>query len=121
MFGELEGPDPADARGWRATITDFAIGLRATVLRHPWLASVFGEVGTLYLGPNMMRGNEAILAVFEEAGFGMEEADQSGSRRCGPPPRRSPATIPGCTNAMSHNQQETYRSHETNPSSTNWV
>jgi hypothetical protein len=33
----------------------------------------------------MVRGNEAILAVFEEAGFGMEEADQSGSRRCGPP------------------------------------
>jgi AcrR family transcriptional regulator len=76
-FGELEDPDPADSRGWRAAITDFAIGLRATVLRHPWLASVFGEIGTLYLGPNMMRGNEAILAVFEEAGFGMEEADHA--------------------------------------------
>ncbi|MFD0361913.1 TetR/AcrR family transcriptional regulator [Nocardia sp. GCM10030253] len=77
VFGELADPDPADSRGWRAAILDYAVGLRATILRHPWLASILGEVGTLYLGPNMMRGNEAILTILEEAGFDMKAADHA--------------------------------------------
>ncbi|MEV0299300.1 TetR/AcrR family transcriptional regulator [Nocardia sp. NPDC050710] len=77
VFGELRAPDPDDPRGWRAAILDFAGQLRALILRHPWLASVFGEVGTLYLGPNMMRGTEAFFAVLEEAGFSMDETDHA--------------------------------------------
>jgi Tetracyclin repressor-like, C-terminal domain len=39
--------------------------------------SVLGEVGVAYLGPNMMRLTEAILAVFEGGGFPLEAADQA--------------------------------------------
>lgn len=76
-LGQLREADPADPRGWRAAVLDFANDLRALILGQPWLASVIGELGTLYLGPNAMRGNEQVLAVFEEAGFEMSQADRA--------------------------------------------
>ncbi|MFC4118050.1 TetR/AcrR family transcriptional regulator [Nonomuraea zeae] len=77
VYGEVEVPAAADPDGWRAAITRFAHGMRAALLRHPWIVSVQGETGVAYLGPNVLRQNEAILAVFEQGGFTLEAADQA--------------------------------------------
>ncbi|WP_435835386.1 TetR/AcrR family transcriptional regulator C-terminal domain-containing protein [Streptomyces avermitilis] len=49
--------------------------MRTTMLRHPWIASVRGEMGMAHLGPNWMRLSEAMLGVFTTAGFPRDEAD----------------------------------------------
>ncbi|MCM6772683.1 TetR/AcrR family transcriptional regulator [Nocardia sp. CDC159] len=77
IFGELTTPDPEHPDGWRAAMLALARDLRATILRHPWLAAILGEVGLLYLGPNMMRLNEAALTVLEESGFDTDTADHA--------------------------------------------
>ncbi|MBT2228983.1 TetR/AcrR family transcriptional regulator [Nonomuraea sp. NEAU-A123] len=77
VYGEVEVPAADDPAGWRAAITRYAHSLRATVLRHPWIVSVLGETGVAYLGPNVMRQNEAILAAFEQGGFTLEAADRA--------------------------------------------
>ncbi|MEV0342882.1 TetR/AcrR family transcriptional regulator [Nocardia sp. NPDC050713] len=77
VIGELTVPDPAHPGGWRAAMREFATELRGLILRQPWLATVFGEIGTLYLGPNMMRSNEGMLTVLESAGFDEEQADDA--------------------------------------------
>ncbi|MEV5541798.1 TetR/AcrR family transcriptional regulator [Saccharopolyspora shandongensis] len=77
VYGEIEAPVPGDAAGWQAAITGCAHSIRSTLLRHPWIVSVLGEAGVAYLGPNMMRLNEAILAVFEEGGFPLGAADRA--------------------------------------------
>jgi AcrR family transcriptional regulator len=77
VYGEVEPPAADDPAGWRAAVTRYAHSMRATLLRHPWIVSVQGEVGVAYLGPNVMRRNEAVLAVFEHAGFTLEAADRA--------------------------------------------
>ncbi|MBF6213922.1 TetR/AcrR family transcriptional regulator C-terminal domain-containing protein [Nocardia puris] len=77
VIGELAVPDPADPRGWRGALLGFATELRALILRHPWMSSVFGEIGTLYLGPNMMRSCEGVLSVLHSAGFDERRADNA--------------------------------------------
>lgn len=77
VYGEVEAPAAGDPAGWRGTVTRWAHSLRAALLRHPWIASVQGEAGVAYLGPNVMRQNEAILAVFEQGGFTLEAADRA--------------------------------------------
>lgn len=77
VYGEVEVPAVGDAAGWQAAITRCAHSMRSTILRHPWIVSVLGEAGVAYLGPNMMRMTEGILAVFEEGGFALEAADQA--------------------------------------------
>ncbi|WP_280235043.1 TetR/AcrR family transcriptional regulator [Nocardia cyriacigeorgica] len=77
VFGELPTMSVPDPSRWRAATMRFGQELRATILRHPWLAAVVGEVGTLYLGPNMMRVSNSVLATLEAAGFTMEEADHA--------------------------------------------
>jgi AcrR family transcriptional regulator len=77
VYGEVEAPRTGDGTGWRAAITRCAHSTRSTLLRHPWIVSVLGEAGVAYLGPNMLRLSEAMLAVFEEAGFSLEAADQA--------------------------------------------
>ncbi|MEV0697874.1 TetR/AcrR family transcriptional regulator [Saccharopolyspora sp. NPDC050389] len=77
VYGEIDVPVLGDAAGWRAAITGCAHSIRSTLLRHPWIVSVLGEAGVAYLGPNLMRLTEAILAVFEEGGFPLEAADQA--------------------------------------------
>ena len=42
---------------------------RAAALRHPWLASVLGQAGLAYLGPNLMAVSERLAALFITAGF----------------------------------------------------
>jgi hypothetical protein len=41
------------------------------------MASVLGQVGLSYLGPNVMRLNETLLAALEADGFTLEDADQA--------------------------------------------
>ena len=77
VYGELPLPPLGEPADWRTTITHVARSLRATILRHPWIAAKLGEVGLAYLGPNMLRQTEHTLALFESAGFSLEEADQA--------------------------------------------
>ncbi|GGY94012.1 TetR family transcriptional regulator [Streptomyces poonensis] len=77
IYGEIEVPDTADPARWREDAARCAHSLRATMLRHPWIASVLGQMGLSYLGPNYMRISEAMLSVFTTAGFPPEEADQA--------------------------------------------
>ncbi|MGW0807350.1 TetR/AcrR family transcriptional regulator C-terminal domain-containing protein [Nonomuraea sp. NPDC002799] len=66
-----------DGGDWRAAVTRMGRSLRATILRHPWIAAKLGEIGLAYLGPNMLRHTEHMLAVFETAGFPLDEADRA--------------------------------------------
>lgn len=77
VYGELALPDAADPASWRASIGACAHDLRAMALRHPWVASVLGQVGLASLGPNVTRFSEATLAVFDAAGLDLREADQA--------------------------------------------
>ncbi|MFF2939814.1 TetR/AcrR family transcriptional regulator C-terminal domain-containing protein [Streptomyces niveus] len=77
VYGELELPDPADGDDWRDSVAAGARSLRAMVLRHPWVATMLGQVGLVHLGPNMMRMSERMLARFEAAGFPPDEVDQA--------------------------------------------
>ncbi|MET8543392.1 TetR/AcrR family transcriptional regulator C-terminal domain-containing protein [Kitasatospora sp. NPDC004799] len=80
IFGGL--PQPA-AEGsevpevWRAKVMELAEGMRAAIMRHPWMVSVIGDVGMIYLGPNWMRLSETFLAVMETAGFDTGEANDA--------------------------------------------
>ncbi|MFB9903541.1 TetR/AcrR family transcriptional regulator [Allokutzneria oryzae] len=77
VYGEIEVPAPASAQDWRAGVTACAHSVRSMILRHPWIASVLGQVGLSYLGPNVMRLNDRMLGLFASGGFGMVEADQA--------------------------------------------
>ncbi|MFJ5027264.1 TetR/AcrR family transcriptional regulator C-terminal domain-containing protein [Streptomyces sp. NPDC088560] len=59
---------------WRAAATEAARSFRATALRHPWVSSVMGQAGLVYLGPNLMAFNERLAALFVEAGFPQADA-----------------------------------------------
>jgi AcrR family transcriptional regulator len=71
-YGEMEVP--ADGP-WRTSVADAARSLRAVVLRHPWVASVLGQVGLAELGPNLSDRSARLLALFVSAGFPDDEAD----------------------------------------------
>lgn len=75
VYGELEVPDAAGPAGWRDAVSLGGHSLRAMALRHPWVASVLGQVGLAHLGPNLMRMSERMLALFQTAGFPAGEAD----------------------------------------------
>ncbi|BBC33924.1 Transcriptional regulator, TetR family [Streptomyces graminofaciens] len=77
IYGEIEVPDSPGPANWRTDTARLAHSLRATILRHPWLASVLGELGMSYLGPNWMRISEAMLRLLTGAGFPVGEADRA--------------------------------------------
>lgn len=68
VFGEITVP-AAGSADWRAATTEAAGSFRATALRHPWLASVLGQAGLAYLGPNLMSFSERLAALFTAVGF----------------------------------------------------
>jgi AcrR family transcriptional regulator len=76
-YGELDEPGAEQPAHWRDATTLRAHSLRAMILRHPWIASVLGEVGVAYLGPNLMRLSDRMIATFEAAGFPLNEADHA--------------------------------------------
>jgi AcrR family transcriptional regulator len=59
----------AEGGDWRAAAAATAGSFRAAALRHPWLASVLGQAGLAYLGPNLMSVSERLAALFITAGF----------------------------------------------------
>ncbi|MEU9098633.1 TetR/AcrR family transcriptional regulator [Streptomyces sp. NPDC048361] len=77
VYGELDDPDAGPSAHWRETTTARAHSLRAMILQHPWIASVLGEVGVAYLGPNLMRLSDRMIATFEDAGFPLDESDHA--------------------------------------------
>lgn len=77
VYGEISVPSVADPAHWRESAVAGAQSVRAMILRHPWMASLLGAVGLSYLGPNVMRLNERLLAVFVDAGFPGDEAPKA--------------------------------------------
>jgi len=68
VVAEIKVP-PADSSDWRAAAAETARSFRATTLRHPWVASVLGQAGLAYLGPNLMSLSERLAVLFTTAGF----------------------------------------------------
>jgi AcrR family transcriptional regulator len=58
-----------EGKGWRAAARETGGSFRAAAMRHPWLASVLGQAGLAYLGPNLMAVSERLAALFVTAGF----------------------------------------------------
>ncbi|MFI9049539.1 TetR/AcrR family transcriptional regulator [Streptomyces sp. NPDC053427] len=75
VYGEIDVPEAGDPTDWRPLAVRCAQSLRATILTHPWMASVLGEVGMSQLGPNLMRVSEGMLAIFKKKGLATREAD----------------------------------------------
>lgn len=77
VYGELDVPEVSDPADWRSATGRCAYSLRAMVPGHPWVASVLGQVGLAYLGPNVLRLSERMLAMFDTAGFAANETDRA--------------------------------------------
>jgi len=85
VYGELDLPavaadhagEPGEPGDWQAGIRRYAHSIRSTTLRHPWLVSVVEQLVSSYLGPNLSRVSEQMLAVFEAAGFELREAERA--------------------------------------------
>ncbi|GHC71739.1 TetR/AcrR family transcriptional regulator [Streptomyces flavofungini] len=75
VYGEIEVPKPASRAEWRAAALECGNNVRAAILGHPWIASVLGEMGMSYLGPNMMRLSEDMLELFESGGFDLVRSE----------------------------------------------
>ncbi|MFJ6696555.1 TetR/AcrR family transcriptional regulator C-terminal domain-containing protein [Streptomyces sp. NPDC091272] len=75
IYGELEVPAVSGELGWREATVRSAYSVRSMALRHPWMASVMGQVGLVHLGPNVMRMTERLADIIAAAGFPVEEAD----------------------------------------------
>ncbi|WP_030688122.1 TetR/AcrR family transcriptional regulator [Streptomyces sp. NRRL B-1347] len=80
VYGEIEVPQPVSEshEDWLTAAKQFAENVRATLLRHPWIASVLGELGMAHLGPNMMGLTEEMLGLFESGGFDLETSEIAG-------------------------------------------
>lgn len=72
VYGEMEVPSSGP---WRSSTAAAARSLRAMVLRHPWVASVLGQVGLAELGPNLSDRSTRLLAALTDGEFPAEEAD----------------------------------------------
>jgi AcrR family transcriptional regulator len=77
VYGEIRVPVIKKAAEWRTASIVCAQSVRSIILRHPWMVGLLGQVGLSYLGPNVMRLNNEMLALFETAGFELTEADQA--------------------------------------------
>ncbi|MFD9905081.1 TetR/AcrR family transcriptional regulator [Streptomyces sp. NPDC059063] len=77
IYGEIDVPTAKAADDWRAAAVECAHNIRAALLRHPWIASVLGELAMSHLGPNMMRLSEDMLTVFEAGGFDLVSAESA--------------------------------------------
>lgn len=77
VFGEVELPDPESA-GWREALAASSRGLRATIVRHPWLVPVLGSHPEIH-GPHGARYQNHMLTACELAGFTGSDPDWAGS------------------------------------------
>ena len=77
VYGEIEVPEPGEAQHWREAAGQVARDMRATLVRHRWLASVLDQLVVAYTGPNLSRIAEQMLALYESAGFELSEAERA--------------------------------------------
>lgn len=77
VYGELEVPDPEGPGGWRAAAEGFAHSVRATIVGHPWSSSVLDLLVLAGMGPNQSAFIERMLAVLDDAGFDVLEAERA--------------------------------------------
>ncbi|MFJ2771441.1 TetR/AcrR family transcriptional regulator [Streptomyces sp. NPDC087300] len=75
VYGELAVPAATGADDWRAAAAASSESLRAMILRHPWVASVLGQVGLIHLGPNVTKMSGRMAAVCQAAGFPAQESE----------------------------------------------
>ncbi|WP_433297937.1 TetR/AcrR family transcriptional regulator [Actinoplanes sp. CA-030573] len=66
VLSEVYVPEPGDAP-WRIGLSVLSNGMRATLLRHPWVIGLLGTRPTL--GPNAMRMGDRMIGLLTEAGF----------------------------------------------------
>ncbi|GIE79553.1 TetR family transcriptional regulator [Actinoplanes philippinensis] len=66
VMGEIYVPEAGDAP-WRVGVSVMADGMRAMLLRHPWVIGLLGVRPTI--GPNVMRMSNRSVAVLSAAGF----------------------------------------------------
>ena len=75
VLGEVYVPEVGDTH-WRIGLSVSANGMRAMLLRHPWVIGLLGTHPTL--GPNAMRMGDRTTALLTAAGFtGLEMAHAS--------------------------------------------
>jgi AcrR family transcriptional regulator len=74
VWNEIALPDD-DGGDWRTAAEQLASGLRAMVLRHPWITQALS--GYLLYGPGKSRFDDCTLGVYERAGFSEAQADQA--------------------------------------------
>jgi AcrR family transcriptional regulator len=58
-------------RGWREDLRSFARGLRATILRHPWMA--VPSAGLRNFGPNTAQCHERVLGAIDALGLDIDD------------------------------------------------
>ncbi|WP_018352387.1 TetR/AcrR family transcriptional regulator [Longispora albida] len=68
VYGEIADPDTGQPGEWRAPARKLAGEMRAAILRHPWMSSVFGT-GMVQLGPNVLRLSDAVIGLYADAGM----------------------------------------------------
>jgi AcrR family transcriptional regulator len=68
-FSEIKIPTRA-TKHWREDVTSFAVATRATMLRHPWLATLLIQRPTL--GPNYLRWFEFVLSSTSSIGKNLD-------------------------------------------------
>ncbi|MEV0897684.1 TetR/AcrR family transcriptional regulator [Actinoplanes sp. NPDC049802] len=66
VMGEIYVPEPGDTP-WRVGVSVMANGMRAMLLRHPWVIGLLGVRPTI--GPNVMRMSNRSVALLSAAGF----------------------------------------------------
>jgi len=76
VWNEIELPD-LDVVDWRRAATAMARSLHAMLTRHPWLLQAFSSGSHILYGPGKARYTDHSIAVYEQAGFVGEEADQA--------------------------------------------
>lgn len=76
VMGEIELPDLAET-DWRTAARAVAYGVRSVILRHGWLAGMFGA--RPLIGPNAMRMSDRVITLLTEAGFAGPEVAYASS------------------------------------------
>lgn len=76
-FGEVRIPETIAPAQWRTDLVILAHDLRTAILGHPWISTAMTGAGLAYLGPNLMRMSETMLAILETAGFDEIGADRA--------------------------------------------
>jgi AcrR family transcriptional regulator len=75
--GELDVPEAGEVKDWQEATRRFAHSVRAGILRHRWVVAELAHVVATVPGPNLRQATERMLAVFETAGFPLQEAERA--------------------------------------------